>query len=151
MKRSNDYICVPGPKDSSLSLSLKHFLAAPASEAISPEVLPVQQKVWRVESKKSSRSRQGEWLQQWDEQERFHCQGCPRGKHAPTEDMAVLTLSLPLILPGTSEFSLGLSGRLYFFPVSTSYSTQGRALPATKGSRDWNYLAQEYEHIHKHK
>lgn len=45
VKRLNGYICVPGPKGSSLSLSLKHLLAAPASEAISPKVLPAQYKV----------------------------------------------------------------------------------------------------------
>lgn len=39
---------------------LKHLLAAPASEAISPEVLPAHQKVWRANSRKSPRSRE-EW------------------------------------------------------------------------------------------
>lgn len=140
VKRLNDYICEPAPKGSSFSLSLKHLLAAPASEAISPEVIPVQYKVWRAESKKSPRSREERTAAAAGWGRKVSLPGSSPRKARSSWGHG-LAHTVTTTHPAWHKWVvIRLAGRLYFFPVSISYSTQGRALPATKGSRDWNDL-----------
>lgn len=49
LRRSNDGICVQGPKGLTQFLALQHLAPAPTSELISPELLPEHHKLWEQE------------------------------------------------------------------------------------------------------
>lgn len=87
-----------------------------------------------------------------DEEERFHYQGCPRGKHAPDWGDGLAQHAVPAARPSWHERALISVFRQasFFFAnkpaADISYSSQGRALLATKSSRDWRDLGEEQEY-----
>lgn len=114
---------------------------------------------WASEGPRAGRApdpERSERPHQRDEEERFHYQGCPRGKHAPDWGDGLAQHAVPAARPSWHERALISVFRQasFFFAnkpaADISCSSQGRVLLATKSSRDWRDLAEEHERIPKH-